>query len=185
MVVICCFWRSDQDSRLVSHGEESLTEAMAYLKSTQSTLDELHKEVELHFTSWYLVCFFCNDVILCVPQCEFLQSHSSGSAVLSPCALKLAISDMSQLMTAFGHIYNTDFKGYCQRVPPTLSSEMSIFQSVHQLLHTCNTVNLCTFICLRLTGTLFCIFVRVNLNIIEQVFWGVMVLIVIGTFSFF
>eukprot|EP00067_Danio_rerio_P043390 XP_021329293.1 HAUS augmin-like complex subunit 7 isoform X2 [Danio rerio] len=107
--------RSDQDSRLVSHGEESLTEAMALLKSTQSTLDELHKE------------------------CEFLQSHSSGSAVLSPCALKLAISDMSQLMTAFGHIYNTDFKGYCQRSPPTLSSEMTVFQSVHQLLHTCNT----------------------------------------------
>uniref|UniRef100_A0A672NNG4 HAUS augmin-like complex subunit 7 n=1 Tax=Sinocyclocheilus grahami TaxID=75366 RepID=A0A672NNG4_SINGR len=37
--------RSDQHSRLGSHGEESLTEAMALLQSTQSTLDELHKEV--------------------------------------------------------------------------------------------------------------------------------------------
>ncbi|XP_073679847.1 HAUS augmin-like complex subunit 7 [Garra rufa] len=107
--------RSDQHSRLGSQGEESLTEAMALLQSTQSTLDELHKE------------------------CEFLQSHSSGSAVaLSPCALKVAISDMSQLMTAFGHIYNTDFKAYCQRTPPALNSGASVFQSVHQLLHTCN-----------------------------------------------
>ncbi|KAL0158419.1 hypothetical protein M9458_046495, partial [Cirrhinus mrigala] len=72
--------------------------------------------------------------------CEFLQSDSSGSAaVLSPCALKVAISDMSQLMTAFGHIYNTDFKAYCQRAPPALNSGASVFQSVHQLLHTCNT----------------------------------------------
>ncbi|XP_050952343.1 HAUS augmin-like complex subunit 7 [Labeo rohita] len=107
--------RSDQHSRLGSHGDESLTEAMALLQSTQSTLDELHKE------------------------CEFLQSESSGSAaVLSPCALKVAISDMSQLMTAFGHIYNTDFKAYCQRTPPALNSGASVFQSVHQLLHTCN-----------------------------------------------
>ncbi|XP_052449195.1 HAUS augmin-like complex subunit 7 [Carassius gibelio] len=108
--------RSDQHSRLGSHGEESLTEAMALLQSTQSTLVELHNE------------------------CEFLQSHSSGSAaVLSPCALKVAISDMSQLMTAFGHIYKTDFKAYCQRSPPVLSSGAQVFQSVHQLLHTCNT----------------------------------------------
>ncbi|XP_067303395.1 HAUS augmin-like complex subunit 7 [Pseudorasbora parva] len=104
--------RSDQHSRLGSHGEESLSEAKALLQSTQSTLEEIHKE------------------------CEFLQSGSA--AVLSPCVLKVAISDMSQLMTAFGHIYNTDFKGYCQRTPPTLSSGTSVFQSVHQLLHSCN-----------------------------------------------
>ncbi|XP_077070553.1 HAUS augmin-like complex subunit 7 isoform X2 [Siphateles boraxobius] len=107
--------RSDQHSRHGSHGEESLSEAKALLQSTQSTLEELHKE------------------------CEFLQSDSSGpAAVLSPCVLKVAISDMSQLMMAFGHIYNTDFKGYCQRTPPALSSRTSVFQSVHQLLHTCN-----------------------------------------------
>lgn len=74
-------------------------------------------------------------------QCEFLQTHPSGSAAaLSPCALKVAISDMSQFMTAFSHIYNTDFKGYCQKAPPALSSSTNVFQSVHQLLHTCNTV---------------------------------------------
>ncbi|XP_065142760.1 HAUS augmin-like complex subunit 7 [Paramisgurnus dabryanus] len=95
--------------------EEDLTEALALLQSTQSTLEELQKE------------------------CEFLQSHPSGSAAaLSPCALKVAISDMSQFMTAFSHIYNTDFKGYCQKAPPALSSSTNVFQSVHQLLHTCN-----------------------------------------------
>ncbi|XP_051947763.1 HAUS augmin-like complex subunit 7 [Xyrauchen texanus] len=107
--------RSDQHSRLGSHGEEDLTEAIALLQSTQSTLEEIRKE------------------------CEFQQSHSSGSAaVLSPCALKVAITDMSQLMTAFSHVYNTDFKGYCQRASPSLCSSTSVFQSVHQLLRTCN-----------------------------------------------
>ncbi len=45
IVVMFCHWRSDQHPRLGSHGEESLTEAMALLQSTQNTLDELHKEV--------------------------------------------------------------------------------------------------------------------------------------------
>ncbi len=105
--------------------------------------------------------FYNNIMILSVPQCEFLQSHSSGSAaVLSPCALKVAISDMSQLMMTFGHIYNTDFKAYCQRTPPTLNSGTIVFQSVHQLLHTCNTVKHPTsFICSNLKRTVnICIF---------------------------
>ncbi|KAI7794907.1 hypothetical protein IRJ41_004136 [Triplophysa rosa] len=111
-----CINRTDSEhSRLGSHGEEDLTEAMALLQSTQSTLEKLQKE------------------------CEFLQTHPSGSAAaLSPCALKVAISDMSQFMTAFSHIYNTDFKSYCQKVPPALSASTNVFQSVHQLLHTCN-----------------------------------------------
>ncbi|KAA0707012.1 UCH37-interacting protein 1 [Triplophysa tibetana] len=104
-----------EHSRLGSHGGEDLTEAMALLHSTRNTLEKLHKE------------------------CEFLQTHPSGSAAaLSPCALKVAISDMSQFMTAFSHIYNTDFKSYCQNVPPALSASTNVFQSVHQLLHTCN-----------------------------------------------
>ncbi len=166
-----CHWRSDQHSRLGSHGEESLTEAMALLQSTQSTLEELHKEVGPScavFHIWYNVFVFYNNImILSVPQCEFLQSHSSGSAaVLSPCALKVAISDMSQLMTAFGHIYNTDFKAYCQRTPPALNSGANVFQSVHQLLHTCNTVKHPTsFICSNLKRTVkicICIFCSWN-----------------------
>lgn len=105
----------------------------------------------------HLMSALYNSAILSVPQCEFLQSDSSGpAAVLSPCVLKVAISDMSQLMMAFGHIYNTDFKGYCQRTPPALSSRNSVFQSVHQLLHTCNKVKHWTsFIWNRLTEIQF------------------------------
>ncbi|XP_007249937.3 HAUS augmin-like complex subunit 7 [Astyanax mexicanus] len=92
-----------------------LTKAKELLQSTQTALAELHKE------------------------CEFLHSDPAGpGASLSPCALKLAISDMAQLMTAFSHVYHTDFKGYCQRAPPVLDPQAHLFQSVHQLLHNCN-----------------------------------------------
>lgn len=166
LVIYFC-WRSDH-SRHGSHREESLSEAKALLQSTQSTLEELHKEVGPSCAAshiWNRKSGLHNSLILSVPQCEFLQSDSA--AVLSPCALKVAISDMSQLMTAFGHIYNTDFKGYCQRTPPALSSGSSVFQSVHQLLHTCNTVKHCTsFICNKLTEISFHFFASINLNII-------------------
>ncbi|KAB5546316.1 hypothetical protein PHYPO_G00070640 [Pangasianodon hypophthalmus] len=91
---------------------DNIAEATALLQSAQCTLEELHKE------------------------CEFLQLEQSAS--LSPCALKVAISDMAQLMTAFSQVYNTDFKGYCQRAPPVLNPNACVFQSVHQLLHHCN-----------------------------------------------
>lgn len=173
LFVIYYCWRSEH-SRHGSHGEESLSEAKALLQSTQSTLEELHKEVGpscAAFYIWYHESGLHNSLILIldsVPQCEFLQADSSGSAaVLSPCMLKVAISDMSQLMTAFGHIYNTDFKGYCQRTPPPLSSSTSVFQSVHQLLHICNTVKHCkSFICNNLTEISFLFFASINLNII-------------------
>ncbi|KAL6482825.1 hypothetical protein MHYP_G00076970 [Metynnis hypsauchen] len=96
-------------------GGNDLNEATRLLQSTQATLEELRKE------------------------CEFLQSDPvSPGASLSPCALKVAISDMAQLMTAFSQVYNTDFKGYCQRAPPVLSPNTHVFQSVYQLLHSCN-----------------------------------------------
>ncbi|KAI4886405.1 hypothetical protein NFI96_015329, partial [Prochilodus magdalenae] len=101
-----------------SHGKlggDDLAEAAALLQSTKATLEELRKE------------------------CEFLQSDTtSPGASLSPCALKVAISDMTQLMTAFSQVYNTDFKGYCQRAPPVLSPNAHVFKSTHQLLHSCN-----------------------------------------------
>ncbi|XP_062871907.1 HAUS augmin-like complex subunit 7 [Trichomycterus rosablanca] len=95
--------------------EDDLAEATALLQSTKTALEDLRKE------------------------CEFLQSDPvSPGAVLSPCALKVAISDMAQLMTAFSQVYNTDFRGYCQRAPPVLNPSAGVFQSVHQLLHSCN-----------------------------------------------
>ncbi|KAF5903508.1 HAUS augmin-like complex subunit 7 [Clarias magur] len=93
----------------------NVAEAAALLKSTKCILEELRKE------------------------CEFLQLEESGPAAsLSPCALKVAISDMAQLMTAFSQVYNTDFRGYCQREPPSLNPNACVFQSVQQLLHQCN-----------------------------------------------
>ncbi|XP_036447579.1 HAUS augmin-like complex subunit 7 isoform X2 [Colossoma macropomum] len=107
--------RSHHHSTLAKLGGDDLTEATRLLQSTQATLEELRKE------------------------CEFLHSDPVGpGASLSPCALKVAISDMAQLMTAFSQVYNTDFKGYCQRAPPVLSPNAHVFQSVHHLLHSCN-----------------------------------------------
>ncbi|XP_072553047.1 HAUS augmin-like complex subunit 7 [Salminus brasiliensis] len=107
--------RSHQRSGLGKIDNEDLVKAAELLQSTQSALAELRKE------------------------CKFLQSDPGGPvASLSPCALKVAISDMAQLMTAFSHVYSTDFKGYCQRAPPVLNPHAHVFQSVHQLLHSCN-----------------------------------------------
>ncbi|TSM04862.1 HAUS augmin-like complex subunit 7 [Bagarius yarrelli] len=101
-----------QDSKL---NNENIAEATALLQSTRCTLEELRKE------------------------CEFLQLEQSGPAAsLSHCALKVAISDMAQLMSAFSQVYNTDFRGYCQKAPPVLNPSTHVFQSVHQLLHHCN-----------------------------------------------
>ncbi|KAI5612343.1 HAUS augmin-like complex subunit 7 isoform X1, partial [Silurus asotus] len=103
------------DSACVKLSNDSIAEATALLQSTLCTMEELRKE------------------------CEFLQLEQSGPAAsLAPCALKLAISDMAQLMTAFSQVYNTDFRGYCQRAPPVLNSNAYVFQSVHKLLHQCN-----------------------------------------------
>ncbi|XP_053338896.1 HAUS augmin-like complex subunit 7 [Clarias gariepinus] len=106
---------SHNDSGCGKFNNDNIAEAAGLLKSTQCTLEELRKE------------------------CEFLQLEQSGPAAsLSPCALKVAISDMAQLMTAFSQVYNTDFRGYCQRDPPPLNQNACVFQSVQQLLHQCN-----------------------------------------------
>ncbi|XP_030623608.1 HAUS augmin-like complex subunit 7 [Chanos chanos] len=110
------FNKSHQSSTQTPLCDDDPADATALLHATQSAIEKLHKE------------------------CEFMQANASGpgAAVLSPCALRVAISDLSQLMSAFRQVYNTDFKGYCQRSPPALSPNAHIFQNVHQLLHTCN-----------------------------------------------
>ncbi|KAJ8345550.1 hypothetical protein SKAU_G00297430 [Synaphobranchus kaupii] len=95
--------------------EDTVVKASALLQSTQSVLEDLRKE------------------------CVFLQPGGvSPSPRLSPCALRLAITDLSQLMTAFSQSFNTELKGYCQRRPPALSPNAQSFYNVHQLLLTCN-----------------------------------------------
>ncbi|MGH0116766.1 UNVERIFIED_CONTAM: hypothetical protein FKN15_051492 [Acipenser sinensis] len=57
-------------------------------------------------------------------ECVFLhsdpQSSGSSSTHLSPPALRLAIVDLSQLMTAFSQLYDSDFREYCNRAAPQL-----------------------------------------------------------------
>ncbi|KAL4622620.1 HAUS augmin-like complex subunit 7 [Arapaima gigas] len=95
------------------HSEEQLHEARALLHSTETLLEELRKE------------------------CDFLQVDAS-SAPLSPSALRVAVSDLSHLMSAFREVFSTQFRGYCNRKPPVFSPNTRSFQTVHLLLNTCN-----------------------------------------------
>ncbi|KAI1884245.1 hypothetical protein AGOR_G00224460 [Albula goreensis] len=99
----------------VKPAEDSVAVASALLESTKRVLEDLRKE------------------------CTFLQSDdTSPSPRLSPCALRLAITDLSQLMLAFSQCFNTEFRGSCQRRPPALSPNSDSFRTVHQLLLTCS-----------------------------------------------
>ncbi|MBN3296875.1 HAUS7 protein, partial [Amia calva] len=98
--------------------EHSLKEASALLEKTNSVLSEIYSE------------------------CEFLKAgpHSSGSGgpSVSAQSLRIALSDLAQLMSAFGQVYATDFRDYCNREPPQLSVNAQVFQTTHQLLHACS-----------------------------------------------
>ncbi|XP_062396632.1 HAUS augmin-like complex subunit 7 [Sardina pilchardus] len=98
--------------------ETELKEAAAQLQSTKNTLEELQKE------------------------CEFLESGTSVPSspprqALSPCTLRVAATDLQQLMSTFGHIYY-DFKGYCEKPLPKPPLNTDTFQTVHQLLQASN-----------------------------------------------
>ncbi|XP_029103738.1 HAUS augmin-like complex subunit 7 [Scleropages formosus] len=93
--------------------EDHLNEMTALLHSTETLLEELNKE------------------------CKFLQVDAS-SPPLSPSALRIAISDLSQLMSAFSQVFNTHFRGYCNRKPPVFSPSTHTFRTVHRLLNACN-----------------------------------------------
>ncbi|KPP73944.1 HAUS augmin-like complex subunit 7-like [Scleropages formosus] len=93
--------------------EDHLNEMTALLHSTETLLEELNKE------------------------CKFLQVDAT-SPPLSPSALRIAISDLSQLMSAFSQVFNTHFRGYCNRKPPVFSPSTHTFRTVHRLLNACN-----------------------------------------------
>ncbi|XP_029995274.1 HAUS augmin-like complex subunit 7 [Sphaeramia orbicularis] len=100
-----------------SHQKPSSEEVdvASLLQSTQSALEQLQSE------------------------CEFLTTEVQSPGVFSPSALCVAASDLQQLMATFTHVYETDLKAYCNRDPPSLSTETAVFQRVHQLLLACNT----------------------------------------------
>ncbi|MBN3317425.1 HAUS7 protein, partial [Atractosteus spatula] len=99
--------------------EGSLKEVSALLQKTNSVLSDIYKE-----------CSFL--------KAEHPNSSGSKGPSVSGQALQVALSDLSQLMSAFSQVYATDFRDYCNREPPQLSSNAHLFLSVHQLLHTCN-----------------------------------------------
>ncbi|KAM4610498.1 HAUS augmin-like complex subunit 7 [Polymixia lowei] len=107
--------RKGQKSSFHRQSREEAADVAALLQSTQTALEQLQSE------------------------CEFLHSEALSPGVFSPCALRVAVCDLRQLTAAFSRVYETDFKAYCNRDPPSLSTETHIFQSVHQLLLACNT----------------------------------------------
>ncbi|XP_037540354.1 HAUS augmin-like complex subunit 7 [Nematolebias whitei] len=94
---------------------EEFADVAAALQSTQTELKELQS------------------------KCDFLNDDSQTPSVFSPCSLRLAACDLQQLMTTFSHVYDSDMKPYCNREPPSFSSDTELFQRVHQQLLACNT----------------------------------------------
>ncbi|XP_060931149.1 HAUS augmin-like complex subunit 7 [Limanda limanda] len=93
---------------------EDAADVAALLQETQSALEQLQSE------------------------CDFLKEAQSPD-VFSPSSLRVAACDLQQLMATFSHVYETDLRAYCSRDPPSLSTETTVFQRVHQLLLDCNT----------------------------------------------
>ncbi|XP_041121058.1 HAUS augmin-like complex subunit 7 [Polyodon spathula] len=117
--------------------EDSLKEVTESLQKTNTALEEIHKE------------------------CVFLhsdpQSSGSSSTPLSSPALRLAIVDLSQLMTAFSQLYDSDFREYCKRAAPQLNESAQAFSTAHSLLAACTkelqALNQLSLTSLALTST--------------------------------
>ncbi|KAM7405400.1 hypothetical protein PAMP_012665 [Pampus punctatissimus] len=71
--------------------------------------------------------------------CEFLKNEAQSPGVFPPHTLHVAGRDLQQLMATFRRVYETNLKAYCNRDPPSFSTEADVFQRVHQLLLACNT----------------------------------------------
>ncbi|XP_037629671.1 HAUS augmin-like complex subunit 7 [Sebastes umbrosus] len=89
---------------------EEAADAATLLQLTQSTLEQLQSE------------------------CEFLSHEAQSPGVFSPSSLRVAACDLQMLMATFSHVFETDFRAYCSRDPPSFSTETDIFQRTHQLL---------------------------------------------------
>ncbi|XP_075902069.1 HAUS augmin-like complex subunit 7 isoform X2 [Nelusetta ayraudi] len=73
-------------------------------------------------------------------ECEFLTDEAQSPDVSSSSSsLQVAACDLKQLMVTFKHVYETELKVYCNREPPSFSSETEVFQRVHHLLLALNT----------------------------------------------
>ncbi|XP_061591548.1 HAUS augmin-like complex subunit 7 [Cololabis saira] len=97
-----------------SNHREEVADVSSLLQSTQSELEQLQS------------------------KCDFLKNEEKSPA-FSSSSLRLAACDLQQLMTTFSHVYETDLKAYCSREPPSFSTDIDVFQRVHQQLLACNT----------------------------------------------
>jgi len=102
-------------------GEEG-ADVAALLQSTQSVLEQLQPE------RFYVHL-----------QCEFLNNETQSPGIFTPNALHVAVRDLQRLMATFKCVYETNLRAYCNRDPPSFSTEADVFQRVHQLLLACNT----------------------------------------------
>uniref|UniRef100_A0A1A8QRS6 HAUS augmin-like complex, subunit 7 n=1 Tax=Nothobranchius rachovii TaxID=451742 RepID=A0A1A8QRS6_9TELE len=79
---------------------------------------------------------FLEQLLMC---CDFLSREEETASVFSPSSLRLAACDLQQLMTTFSHVYEMDFRAFCNRTPPSFTTDTKVFQRVHQQLQACNT----------------------------------------------
>ncbi|KAK0151985.1 HAUS augmin-like complex subunit 7 [Merluccius polli] len=126
---------NSQKSSFCQPGQEESDNVAALLQSAGRVLKELQSEV----MTLYMVPVNLFLVSCFIHQCEFLHNECQSPAAFSPCVLRVAVSDLRQLTAAFSRVYETDFKEYCNREAPQLSTESLIFKRVHRLLLACNT----------------------------------------------
>uniref|UniRef100_I3JH65 HAUS augmin-like complex, subunit 7 n=1 Tax=Oreochromis niloticus TaxID=8128 RepID=I3JH65_ORENI len=111
---IKALWKNTKSS--YKPNREENRDIVALLQVTQSALEQLQS------------------------KCVFLNSEAQSPPAFSPSSLRVAASDLQQLMATFSHVYETDLRVYCSRDPPSFSSETEVFQRVQQLLLACNTL---------------------------------------------
>ncbi|XP_019205629.1 HAUS augmin-like complex subunit 7 isoform X1 [Oreochromis niloticus] len=123
---IKALWKNTKSS--YKPNREENRDIVALLQVTQSALEQLQS------------------------KCVFLNSEAQSPPAFSPSSLRVAASDLQQLMATFSHVYETDLRVYCSRDPPSFSSETEVFQRVQQLLLACNTdrnIVTCSGVCVR------------------------------------
>ncbi|KAJ8017345.1 hypothetical protein DPEC_G00016900 [Dallia pectoralis] len=94
--------------------DKEVADATALLEFTRNALEQLHN------------------------QCVFLHGEAASPGVFSTCAWRVAVCDLSQMMGVFSRVFETDFRSYISRGPPSLQTHMHTFKIVHTLLTACN-----------------------------------------------
>lgn len=70
-------------------------------------------------------------------ECVFLKSSVPGSDTILQ-TLRLALTDLYQLIATFTQVYENEFQDHCGHPAPQLSPSGPLFQSVHHSLNICS-----------------------------------------------